>query len=93
MTLSVGASLFDDRYGLAAAKPARLRTMEDFPNDALRREVCDGDLLLQVCADDRDTVTHAVREIDAGDARAGCRCAGGRTGSCRRPAHPEPRAT
>ncbi|MFF1632690.1 iron uptake transporter deferrochelatase/peroxidase subunit [Leifsonia sp. NPDC058248] len=63
VTLSAGASLFDDRYGLSTAKPARLRTMEDFENDALRREVCDGDLLLQVCADDRDAVTHAVREI------------------------------
>jgi deferrochelatase/peroxidase EfeB len=63
VTLSAGASLFDGRYGLAAAKPARLRAMDAFPDDALRREVCDGDLLLQVCADERDTVTHAVREI------------------------------
>lgn len=63
VTLSAGASLFDDRYGLASAKPARLRTMDEFPDDALRRDVCDGDLLLQVCADDRDAVTHAVREI------------------------------
>ncbi len=63
MTLSVGATLFDGRYGLAAAEPARLRTMEDFPNDALQRAVCDGDLLLQVCADDRDTVIHAIREL------------------------------
>lgn len=63
VTLSVGASLFDERYGLASAKPARLRTMDEFPDDSLRREVCDGDLLLQVCADDRDAVTHAVREI------------------------------
>jgi deferrochelatase/peroxidase EfeB len=63
VTLSVGASLFDERFGLAAAKPGLLRTMEDFPNDALRRDVCDGDLLLQVCADDQDSVTHAVREI------------------------------
>lgn len=63
VTLSTGASLFDDRFGLASAKPARLRTMEDFANDALRREVCDGDLLLQVCANDHDAVTHAVREI------------------------------
>ncbi|MGN7800230.1 iron uptake transporter deferrochelatase/peroxidase subunit [Leifsonia sp. 22587] len=63
VTASVGASLFDDRFGLASAKPARLRTMDEFPDDALRREVCDGDLLLQVCAADRDAVTHAVREI------------------------------
>jgi deferrochelatase/peroxidase EfeB len=63
VTVSVGASLFDDRFGLAPVKPARLRTMDEFPDDALRREVCDGDLLLQVCAADRDAVTHAVREI------------------------------
>ena len=63
VTVSAGATLFDDRFGLARAKPARLRTMDEFPDDALRRDVCDGDLLLQVCADDRDAVTHAVREI------------------------------
>ncbi|MBW8872586.1 MAG: deferrochelatase/peroxidase EfeB [Leifsonia sp.] len=63
VTLSAGASLFDGRFGLAGVQPARLRTMDEFPDDALRREVCDGDLLLQVCAADRDAVTHAVREI------------------------------
>jgi deferrochelatase/peroxidase EfeB len=63
VTVSVGSSLFDERFGLAGRRPARLRTMDEFPDDSLRREVCDGDLLLQVCADHRDTVTHAVREI------------------------------
>jgi deferrochelatase/peroxidase EfeB len=63
VTLSVGASLFDGRFGLASAKPAKLRTMEDFPNDDLDRAICDGDLLLQLEADDTDVVTHAVREI------------------------------
>ncbi|GGO18717.1 iron uptake transporter deferrochelatase/peroxidase subunit [Microbispora bryophytorum] len=63
VTLSVGASLFDDRYGLADRKPARLVTMPDFPNDALRRDMCDGDLLLQLRADHADTVIHAMRDI------------------------------
>jgi deferrochelatase/peroxidase EfeB len=63
ITTSVGASLFDDRFGLASAKPARLRTMEDFPNDDLDRAICDGDVLLQVCAHNTDTVVHAVRDI------------------------------
>ena len=63
VTLAVGASLFDERFGLASVKPAKLRTMEDFPNDALDRSVCDGDLLLQLEADERDVVTHGVREI------------------------------
>ncbi|HWU57750.1 MAG TPA: iron uptake transporter deferrochelatase/peroxidase subunit [Microbacteriaceae bacterium] len=63
VTASVGASLFDDRFGLASAKPARLRTMDDFPNDALDRAQCDGDLLLQLCAHNTDTVLHALRDI------------------------------
>jgi deferrochelatase/peroxidase EfeB len=63
ITTSVGASLFDHRFDLAARKPARLRTMEAFPDDDLDRARCDGDLLLQVCADDADAVAHAVRDI------------------------------
>ncbi|QDZ15645.1 iron uptake transporter deferrochelatase/peroxidase subunit [Humibacter ginsenosidimutans] len=63
VTLSLGASLFDDRLGLGDAKPARLRTMEDFPNDDLDRSQCDGDLLLQICAHHPDTVLHALRDL------------------------------
>ena len=63
VTASVGASLFDERFGLASARPARLRTMEDFPNDALDRDQCDGDLLLQICAHNSDTVVHALRDV------------------------------
>jgi len=63
VTLSVGASLFDARFGLSGVKPAKLSTMPAFPNDALDRTICDGDLLLQICADNQDTVVHALREI------------------------------
>ena len=63
ITTSVGSTLFDDRFGLAGKKPARLRRMEDFANDNLDRAVCDGDLLLQICAEHQDTTLHALREI------------------------------
>lgn len=62
-TVSVGASLFDDRFGLAASKPAALTTMRSFPNDNLDQAQCHGDINVLLEATDVDTVTHAVRRI------------------------------
>ncbi|MFG2530330.1 iron uptake transporter deferrochelatase/peroxidase subunit [Streptomyces sp. NPDC048516] len=63
VTLAVGASLFDDRFGLHGRAPRRLTTMPSFPDDDLQSDWCHGDLSLQLCADDTDTVLHALRDL------------------------------
>jgi deferrochelatase/peroxidase EfeB len=63
VTLGLGASLFDDRYGLASLKPAKLKPMTVFPNDSPDPAWLHGDLMLQLCADHPDTIHHALRDI------------------------------
>lgn len=63
MTVAFGASLFDDRFGLAAQRPRRLVAMRAFPNDALVGESCHGDLLIQFNANTAETNIHALRVI------------------------------
>ncbi|MGF1426757.1 iron uptake transporter deferrochelatase/peroxidase subunit [Kitasatospora sp. LaBMicrA B282] len=64
VTVGFGASLFDDRYGLADRKPAKLVQMPAFPDDDLVGATeLHGDLSLQLCADSRDTVMHALRDL------------------------------
>jgi len=63
VTFGVGSTLFDDRYGLASARPRRLVPMTSFPNDDLDPAQCGGDLILQLSAGNADTVVHALRDI------------------------------
>jgi deferrochelatase/peroxidase EfeB len=63
VTIAFGASLFDGRYGLAPLKPSALEKMPNFPTDDLDPTRSDGDILLSVCAGQRDTVVHTMREL------------------------------
>ncbi|MEJ3645541.1 iron uptake transporter deferrochelatase/peroxidase subunit [Pseudomonas bubulae] len=63
ITVSVGESLFDERFALAKIKPKHLIRMQGFPNDALDPAQCHGDLSLQFCANTADTNIHALRDI------------------------------
>ena len=62
-TVSVGASLFDYRFGLARQRPRHLGPMERFPNDALDPVQCHGDLLIQFCSNTAETNIHALRDV------------------------------
>ena len=63
VTVSVGSSLFDGRYGLGPLRPRKLTPMRTFPNDSPDPAWLHGDLLLQLCANHPDTIHHAIRDI------------------------------
>ncbi len=63
VTVALGATLFDTRFGLTAYKPKHLETMTSFPNDRLDPRWCGGDITLQICADSPESVIYAVRDI------------------------------
>ena len=62
--LGLGASLFDDRFGLADQRPLELITMPRFRNDRLVvPERSNGDVSLVVQADTADAANHALRQV------------------------------
>jgi deferrochelatase/peroxidase EfeB len=62
MTVGLGASLFDQRFGLAGQKPRHLKRMPSFPNDALDIDQSHGDLAIQICSESENVNVHALRD-------------------------------
>ncbi|WP_258371903.1 Dyp-type peroxidase [Curtobacterium sp. MCBD17_019] len=63
VTVGLGPGLFDERFGLAAHKPAALAQIPALPSDALDPALSGGDLSLQACADDPQVAYHAIRDL------------------------------
>ena len=67
LTFGFGAGLFSkegqDRYGLAALRPAALVDLPKFNGDQIDPARSGGDLMLQACAQDPQVAFHAVRQL------------------------------
>jgi deferrochelatase/peroxidase EfeB len=63
IVVGVGASLFDDRFGLADRTPRELVTMPFLANDKLDPKLSHGDISIIFEAGHNDTVQFALRQI------------------------------
>jgi deferrochelatase/peroxidase EfeB len=67
VTFGFGGSLFSskgkDRFGLAKHRPAPLADLPAFDGDALQAAISDGDLGIQVCANDPQVAFHAMHDL------------------------------
>jgi deferrochelatase/peroxidase EfeB len=63
VVVSVGASLFDDRYGLRDRKPLALERMPFLANDRLDPARSHGDLLLTITSAHEDVNLFALRQL------------------------------
>lgn len=62
VTVGIGPHVFD-RIGLAHRRPDSVSELPAFSTDRLDPRWCGGDILLQICADDRVAVAHAARVL------------------------------
>ncbi|MEA2184905.1 MAG: deferrochelatase/peroxidase EfeB [Solirubrobacteraceae bacterium] len=64
ITFGFGPDLFDaGRYGLAGRRPAALKSLPPFNGDELDPAKSDGDLAIQVCANDREVASRAMGRL------------------------------
>jgi deferrochelatase/peroxidase EfeB len=63
LTIGFGPTMFDDRFGLSARRPAALADLPPLPGERLDPERSGGDLCIQACADDPQVAFHAMRNL------------------------------
>jgi deferrochelatase/peroxidase EfeB len=63
VTVGLGPSLFGDRFGLAAGRPAAFAELPPLNGDNLDPRLQGGDFSVQACADDPQVCYHAVRNL------------------------------
>ena len=63
VTIGLGPSVFGDRFGLAAQRPAVFADLPPLNGDNLDPRLHGGDLSVQACADDPQVCYHAVRNL------------------------------
>jgi len=67
ITIGFGPRLFEnagvDRFEIAAARPPELEPLPPFTADRLQESLSNGDLGVQVCADDPQVAFHAIRNL------------------------------
>lgn len=62
IVIGFGPSLFDERFGIASFKPKKLVEYKRITGESLLRKP-GSDFGIQVCADDRQVIFHAVRSL------------------------------
>jgi len=63
VTIGLGPSVFGERFGLAARKPALFTELPALNGDTLDPRYVGGDLSVTACADDPQVCYHAVRNL------------------------------
>jgi deferrochelatase/peroxidase EfeB len=63
LTVGLGSTLFDDRFGFESQKPRVLKLMTPFPDDNLDPAQTQGDLSIQLRGTSPDVVVHGLRYL------------------------------
>src|SRR5579875_847961 len=63
VTVGFGPTLFDDRFGLAAKRPAALAPLPALPGDQLQPAISGGDIAVQACSNDPQVAFHVIRNL------------------------------